>query len=236
MTHNQVSPTQRMRPQLCWKKHDRPIRVSPKAGFLSLADAKRKCLKRMRAGLVYCVPIPRRSPGWFLSVCPWERHGQAWITKALEDVPHLCPRTRAPCAVGQGSGSVGWLRRGAGTPWAGCGPPVGCQHSDGTTLGVLKSPQTRVFHIVHVLIQSPVFLLFSVAFGLGHKALNQHSAEPGKSKGLKHLIRTRHFLKIIPCLGNYMKYRVGFRRTKRCHFHGTSANPDVLCRAPGCGL
>lgn len=59
---------------------------------------------------------------------------------------------------------------------------VGCQGSDGSTLGVLRSPQTKAFHIVRALIQSPVFLLFSVAFGLGHKALNQHSAEPGKSE------------------------------------------------------
>lgn len=49
------------------KKHDWPLRASPKAGFLSLTQTKRKCPKRMRARLVYCVPITRRSPGWSLS-------------------------------------------------------------------------------------------------------------------------------------------------------------------------
>lgn len=72
-------------------------------------------------------------------------------------------------------------------------PPVGCQHFDGTTLCVLKSPQNKVFHTVRALILSPVFLLFSVAFVLGHKSLNQHSAELGKSKELKQLISTRLF-------------------------------------------
>lgn len=65
-------------------------------------------------------------------------------------------------------------------------------------LAVLKRPQTKAFHIVHVFIQSPVFLLFSVAFSLDHKALNQGSAEPGKSEGLKHLISTKHLLKLFP--------------------------------------
>lgn len=186
------------------KKHDWPHRASPKAGFLSLAETKRKCPKRMRSRLVYCVPITRRSPGRSLSwsISPQERHGEARLTKALENVPHLWAHIRAPCAMGHkeegpwggwggGSGSLGWLRRGAGTPRAGCRPPIACQRSDGTTLGALKSPQTKVFRIVRALSQSPVCLLFSVAFSSGHKALNQHSAEPGETKGLKHLIWTR---------------------------------------------
>lgn len=90
---------------------------------------------------------------------------------ALHQSPVCCGTREQVCGVAvEGCWHTpSWLR-----------PPIGCQRTDGTMLGVLKSPQTKVFCIVRVLIQSPVFLLFSVAFGLGHKALNQHSAEPGK--------------------------------------------------------
>lgn len=150
-------------------------------------------LKRMRPELIYY--IPRSSPGWLLSwsVSSQERHGKAQFSTFLEEVPRLWPLSRAPCAVGHGSRSEAWPWKGAGTPWAGCRPPKGCQPSDDTTLGVLKSPQSKVFCIVRVLIPSLVFLLFSAEFVFGHRALNQHSVEPGKSRELEHLIRIRHF-------------------------------------------
>lgn len=77
-----------------------------------------------------------------------------------------------------------------------------CQPSDDTTLSVLKSPQSKIFCIVRVLIPSLVFLLFSGEFVFGHRALNKHSVDPGKSRELEHLIRRRHFQKIILCLQN----------------------------------
>lgn len=162
------------------KKHDQPLRVTPKAGFLS-----RRCQEKMSEENEKrtCLVCPHPSTfSWLVPLMTHVSLGNAWLTKALQDVLHLWPRTRALCAVRQGSRSAGWLWRAAGTPQASCRPLLRCQRSDGTMLGVLKGPQTKVFCIVHVLIQSPVFLLFSVAFGLGHKALNQHSAEPSKSK------------------------------------------------------
>lgn len=101
---------------------------------------------------------------WGLLVCV--SSGETQLTSGLGSTPHLRLCTRAPV-----------LQKEAGLQGR-----VGCQGSDGSTLGVLRSPRTKAFHIVRALIQSPVFLLFSVAFGLGHKALNQHSAEPGKSE------------------------------------------------------
>lgn len=59
-----------------------PLRVSPMHGFLSLPKARRKCLERMKEGLVWCAPIPRSSPGycevsWFVSL--QERHGDGTV-------------------------------------------------------------------------------------------------------------------------------------------------------------
>lgn len=128
---------------------------------------------------------------------PWRTFLTCGLTSELHVLWDIRERVRGVAVeggagpwggCGGGSGSLGWLRRGAGTPRAGCRPPIACQRSDGTTLGALKSPQTKVFRIVRALSQSPVCLLFSVAFSSGHKALNQHSAEPGETKGLKHLI------------------------------------------------
>lgn len=223
-----VSPAERMWPQHCWQY----IRSTKAAVF-----GKRKCLKRVRAELFSY--IPRYSPGWLLSwsMSSWERRGEAQLSKYFEEVPHLWPpeQSRAPCAVGHRSRSEARPWKGAGTPWAGCRPPRGCQHSDDTTLAVLKSPQREVFCIVHVLIPTLVFLLFSAEFVLGHKALKQHRVEPGKPSELEHLNRKRHFKKNYSLPAKLICI-VGFRRTKYSHFRWTSANPDVLCRAPDCGL
>lgn len=93
--------------------------------------------------------------------------GKAQLSKCCGELtcsPHLQPPSRAPCAVGHRSRSEPRPWKGAGTPWAGCRPPRGCQPSDDTMLGVLKSPQSKLFCIVHALIPSLVFLLFSAEF------------------------------------------------------------------------
>lgn len=104
-----------------------------------------------------------------------------------------CGLTAELHVLGHRSRSEAWPWKGAGTPWAGCRPPKGCQPSDDTMLGVLKSPHSEVFCIVRALIPSLVFPLFSAEFVFAHKSLNQHSVEPGKSRELEHLIRKRHF-------------------------------------------
>lgn len=185
------------------KNHEQPLRRSPKAGFLPLSSkAKRKCPREDRSPesrtRLLCPPslevlLAGPSPDPCLLGRGMEKHG------SLKPWRRFLTFGLTPKVLWDRGG--GWLWRGAGTLQASCGPTVGCQRPDGTTLGDLKSPQTKVFRIVRELIQSPVFLLFSVAFGLGHKGLTEHSAEPGKSKGLKHLMRTRHFKKMIPCLG-----------------------------------
>jgi len=85
-----------------------PLSVSPMHGFLSLPKARRKCLERMKEGLVWCAPIPRSSPGycevsWFVSL--QERHGDGTVTRLWRPpLPFVAEQLGAiaPHALAQG--------------------------------------------------------------------------------------------------------------------------------------
>lgn len=167
--HHQLSP-HGPQPELTCPKDVATVLLIIHEQPRAAVSAKRKCLKRVGAEPIHY--IPRSSSGWLLS---WSMLiGKAQLSKYLEEVPHLWPPSKAPCAVGHRSRSEAWPWKSAGTPWAwaGCRPPKGCQPSDDTTLGVLKNPQSELFCTVHALIPSLVFQLFSAEFVFGQKALN----------------------------------------------------------------